>query len=242
MNREPASNLAALDSFAGRLSLLPTDGLALQVSAGHLREAEAGVGGQPRGDVNRTTVSATYHRLFGRDAVWATTVAYGVNSHSATIPEGLLHQTTHALLAETSATAAERHTWFGRLEVAGKPAHDLHAHEFITSVFTVGKLQAGDVKSPETLEWAGPRAGGERQREHGAAPARTALQRTPRARLWAVLRGQTVTPSDCADRGVRSPQSGRDVREARSRVKRRLASFTLRSWGGSLDRYRWLNC
>ena len=139
-------NLAALDSVAGRLSLLPSDGIALQVSAGHLREAEAGVGGQPRADVNRTTVSATYHRLFGRDAVWATTVAYGVNSKSTTIPQGLIHQTTHAVLAETSATADGRHTWFGRLEVVGKPAHDLHAHEFITRVFTVGKLQVGYVR------------------------------------------------------------------------------------------------
>ena len=146
MSREPASILAALDSFAGRLSLLPSDGIALQVSAGHLREGEAGVGGQPRADVNRTTVSATYHRLLGRDAVWATTVAYGVNSNSTTIPQGLIHQTTHAVLAETSATTDERHTWFGRFEVVGKPAHDLHAHEFITRVFTVGKLQVGYVR------------------------------------------------------------------------------------------------
>jgi hypothetical protein len=139
-------DLAALDSLAGRFSWLATDGLALQVSAGHLREAEAGLGGQPRMDVKRTTASATYHRLFGDDGVWATTVAYGVNSMATIVPQGRLHQTTHALLAETSATAAERHTWFGRLEVVGKPAHDLHAHEFIPSVFTVGKLQVGFVR------------------------------------------------------------------------------------------------
>jgi hypothetical protein len=27
--------------------------------------------------------------------------------------------------------------------VVGKPAHDLHAHEFIREVFTVGKIEAG---------------------------------------------------------------------------------------------------
>lgn len=73
-------------------------------------------------------------------------MAYGVNSELSIIPGGLLDQTTHAVLVETSATAAETHTWFGRLEVVGKPAHDLHAHEFITQVFTVGKLQGGYVR------------------------------------------------------------------------------------------------
>jgi hypothetical protein len=32
---------------------------------------------------------------------------------------------------------------FGRAEVVGKPAHDLHAHEFRAQVFAVGKIQAG---------------------------------------------------------------------------------------------------
>ena len=47
--------------------------------------------------------------------------------------------------------------WFGRAEAVQKPAHDLHAHEFITEVFTVGKLQAGYVRygSP----WKGLRPG-----------------------------------------------------------------------------------
>jgi hypothetical protein len=63
------------------------------------------------------------------------------------IPGALIDQTTHAVLVETSATVDRKHTWFGRLDVVGKPAHDLHAHEFITEVFTVGKLQAGYVRN-----------------------------------------------------------------------------------------------
>jgi hypothetical protein len=30
--------------------------------------------------------------------------------------------------------------------VVGKPAHDLHAHEFGTRIFTVGKIQGGYVR------------------------------------------------------------------------------------------------
>jgi hypothetical protein len=46
-------------------------------------------------------------------------------------------------LLESSATFGERHTWFGRAEVVGKPAHDLHAHEFADRVFAVGKIEVG---------------------------------------------------------------------------------------------------
>ena len=40
-------------------------------------------------------------------------------------------------------TLAERDVWFGRFEIGGKPAHDLHIHELFTEVLTVGKLQGG---------------------------------------------------------------------------------------------------
>ena len=142
-DRRAAFDLAPLDSIAGRLSLAPTAGLALQVSAGHLHDAEAGVGTQPRPDVNRITASAIYHRRLDERRLWATTIAYGVNSELNIIPGGVIDQTTHAALVETSVTVDPRQTWFARLEVVGKPADDLHAHEFITEVFTVGKLQAG---------------------------------------------------------------------------------------------------
>ena len=53
---------------------------------------------------------------------------------------------TQAALAETTVTIAERHSWFGRAEVVEKPAHDLHAHEYGASIFTIGKLQAEYVR------------------------------------------------------------------------------------------------
>jgi hypothetical protein len=127
-------DLAALDSVSARLWFTPTRSLALQVSAGHLNEAEAAHAGGSPIDVNRMTASATYHRLFGGTHIWATTIGWGANRESG--------ETTHGLTAESSVAAGAGHTWFGRLELNGKPAHDLHIHESM-DVFIVGKLQGG---------------------------------------------------------------------------------------------------
>ena len=53
---------------------MPTRAWTLQVSAGHLTEAEEHEDGS-RDDVNRVTASATYHRLVDR-RLWATTIAW----------------------------------------------------------------------------------------------------------------------------------------------------------------------
>jgi hypothetical protein len=161
--REPDADrtdfdLAALDSVSGRLWLLPTADLALQVSAGRLNGAEEGLPGQPRTDVTRATASLTYHRrqaAANRD--WAATAAYGMNAESSPVPGGRVEERTHAVLVEGTVTIADRHAVFGRLEVAGKPAHDLHVHELITSIFTVGKLQGGYTR--DLPAWRGVVAG-----------------------------------------------------------------------------------
>lgn len=137
-------DLAPLDSYSGRLWFLPTGRLALQVSAGRLEEAEAPHGAGLRQDIVRITSSATYHGAVGASGFWATTLAWGVNREPGS--------TSHALVAETVATADGTHTWFGRLEIAGKEAHDLHVSELDT-VITVGKLQGGYVR------YLGPRSG-----------------------------------------------------------------------------------
>ena len=138
--REPDENrwdldLAALNSYSGRLSFAPASDLVLQVSAGHLNDAEAGEGSLPRVDVDRVTASLTYHRRSGSGHLWASTLAWGRNEE--------LNVASHAFLAETSVTLNERDVWFGRFEVGGKPAHDLHIHELLTEVLTLGKLQGG---------------------------------------------------------------------------------------------------
>jgi hypothetical protein len=136
-------NLDGLDSFSGRLWWMPTPRLVLQVSSGHLHEAEAEFASQPRSDVHRTTASMTYARSGGGAGMWVTTAAYGVNAGTEIIAGSPFDFTTHAALVESVVTVRERHTWFGRAEVVGKPAHDLHAHEYADRIFTVAKVEAG---------------------------------------------------------------------------------------------------
>jgi hypothetical protein len=144
--REPDENrkgfdFGALDSVSGRIWFLPTSNVALQFSAGRLKEAEAGEGTEPPRDVTKTTASATYNRVSQRN-VWATTVGWGRNSE--------LDRATHAMLAESVVTRADRDTWFGRLDVARKTAHDLDIPSPLACIacidrriFTVTKLQGG---------------------------------------------------------------------------------------------------
>jgi hypothetical protein len=137
-------DFGAMSSVSGRLWVLPSPRLALQVSAGHLDDAEAGEEGEPRVDVNRVTASAMYHGAFREHGVWATTVGWGRNAES--------DHASNALLIETSVTPAQRDTWYGRFEVVGKSAHDLVVAEPPTD-FTVSKLQGGYTRYLAT--WSG---------------------------------------------------------------------------------------
>ena len=137
--REPDENrtnfdFGALDSWSGRVWFLPTNRWSLQLSAGHLTEAEAGHDGGPRIDVNRVTASATYHRIFSQGSIWATTVGWGRNQEPGA-------DATNALLAETNLTMDERDAWFGRFELSGKSGRDLAIES--DDIFTVAKLQGG---------------------------------------------------------------------------------------------------
>jgi hypothetical protein len=150
-------DLAPLDSVSGRLWLMPTRNLAMQASAAHLREAEAEFPPQPRADVDRATASATYHRAAPGGRAWAITFAYGVNAGREVLPDRSVHLVTHAGLLEGSMTWSGRDTLFGRAELVGKAAHDLHAHEYGGSVFTIGKLQVGYER--QLVSWSGLKAG-----------------------------------------------------------------------------------
>jgi hypothetical protein len=130
-------DLAPLDSFAGRLWFAPSPALMLQVSAGHLSDAEPSHDADGRVDVNRVTASATHHHQAPPRRLWASTFAWGLNSEDG--------ETSNALLAESTLTLDERDTWFGRFEIAGKSAHDLDVPG-TDEIFTVAKLQAGYVR------------------------------------------------------------------------------------------------
>jgi len=127
-------DFAAMDSWSGRLWFLPNSHWALQASAGHLDEAEAGHDDGARVDLNRVTASATYHRTTLESTRWASTVAWGRNAEA----EG---EATNALLIESSVTMHDRHAVFGRLEWSEKGGHDLSVPQ--DGLFTIGKLQGG---------------------------------------------------------------------------------------------------
>ena len=125
-------NLAALDSFSGRFTFLPTSRLAVQLSAGHLEEAEEH--DLTRVDVDRVTASAIYHVPRDNGGLWATTFAWGRNRES--------DEASHSLLAESTLSIADRDVIFGRAELVQKTSHDLGL-EGSDERFTVGKVQVG---------------------------------------------------------------------------------------------------
>jgi len=124
-------DLAALDSYSGRLSLMPSPQWAVQISAGHLTSAESHAEGTHE-DVDRITASATYHRLT-RDRLWATTVAWGQNRER----DGA----TNAVLLETALDVSVRDSLFARADVVQKTAADLALAG--DERFLVQKYQAG---------------------------------------------------------------------------------------------------
>ena len=87
-----------------------------------------------------------YHRLMGERGFWATTVAVGANHAREPVSVDILDATTSAALLESSLTLSDRHSVFVRGEIGRTPAHHLHALEYSTAVFTVGKLQTGYVR------------------------------------------------------------------------------------------------
>lgn len=153
-------DLGTFDSVAGRLSFLPTDQLALQVSAGRLREATTDFPFRSQPPVTRATTSAMYHVPFGETGLWATTVAFGATHAREAVSGGILDATSVGALLESSLTVADRHTVFSRAEVGRMPAHHLHAHEYSLSLFPLGKVQVGYVRHLRVAKGVVPGIGG----------------------------------------------------------------------------------
>jgi hypothetical protein len=122
-----------LDSYSGRVWFLPSSAWSIQVSAGHLAQAEARQDGT-REDVDRVTASATYHVLIG-PRVFATTIAWGRNDENG--------RATSAFMAETALDVTARDTVFARGDIVGKTAADLSVALPASQTLTVSKIQAG---------------------------------------------------------------------------------------------------
>jgi hypothetical protein len=153
-------DLGAFDSFSARVSYLPSDRLVVQVSAGRLDESRTDSALGPADPIVRVTGSVVYHVPVGDNGIWATTVAMGTNHVREPTVLGVLEATTFAALVETRVTRSERHTFFGRAEGGGMPAHHLHAHEYATEVFPIGKFQIGYVRHLPAMKGLLPGIGG----------------------------------------------------------------------------------
>ena len=136
-------DLGAFDSASVRVSYLPTDRLALQVSAAHLPIARGAFESQPDPKATQVTASATYHRPVGEGGLWASTLALGTSAAREVVSGGVFDALTSAGLVETSVTLAAKHTLFGRAELAAMPGHHLHAQEYARVLLTIAKVQAG---------------------------------------------------------------------------------------------------
>jgi hypothetical protein len=150
--REPDENrtdldLDPLDSYSGRISYLPTPRWALQISGGHLTEAENGEA-ETRIDVDRYTASIMYHQRLPENGIWATTMAYGENQE-----EG---QRSPARLLESSFNIRNRHIVSGRVEMVDKTGHDLvlDGSEAEDRIFSLSKISAGYLyQCPPFEDW-----------------------------------------------------------------------------------------
>ena len=154
--REPDENrtdfdVAAMDSWSGRVWYLPSSRWSLQFSGGRLNEAEPGHDGEPAVDIDRLTASATYHRTTPENVIWASTIGWGRNAESG-------GDATNALLFESSVTVRSRDVWYGRFEWAEKSGHDLAVPEH--GIFHVTKLQGGYTRYLTTWKGLTPGVGG----------------------------------------------------------------------------------
>lgn len=153
-------DFGAFDSASARLSVLPAERWALQVSAGRVHEATTEFYGAETSGTSRLVASATYHRPLQNAGVWATTLAYGISNGREFIAGSPFDIVSDGLLVESSVTRGHTHTIFGRAEIVAMPAHHLHAHEFIDAVFTTSKLQIGYVRHAKAFGGLVPGIGG----------------------------------------------------------------------------------
>jgi hypothetical protein len=136
-------DLGAFDSFAARVSFLPTERLAVQVSGGRVNDARTVFLERSPRPAAKGTASATYVRPINANGTWATTLAAAVDRAHETVLGAPTEFNTSAFLAESSMDSGGRHAVFGRAELFAMPAHHLHANEFGGAVFTLAKVQLG---------------------------------------------------------------------------------------------------
>ena len=121
--REPDENRwdfdldgARLDSYAGRVTINPTDAWSLSGSYGFI---DPPAGATSHGSMHRMTAAALHGAAVGPDGHWSSALVWGANRHTG---HGRL---AHSALAETNLEPNARDALFGRVEYVQKSADDL---------------------------------------------------------------------------------------------------------------------
>lgn len=130
----------SMNSYSGRVSILPSKNWLLQVSAGKLTHPER----QEPGDVVRTTASLQYTRPMGSGNGWSSSLIWGRNHDTYT------QHDLNSYLAETVYPLSKRNFITGRFELVDKDelfadTPDLEAQLDRTagSTFRIGAYTAG---------------------------------------------------------------------------------------------------
>ena len=138
---EPGENRWRIDwgpmnSYSGRVSLMPSKNWMFQVSAGHLTDPER----QQSGDVTRVTSSLHYSRPMG-DNSWSTSVIWGRNHDLVT------GRNLDSYLAETVYPLSRRNFVTGRWELVDKDELDM------PGVWRIGAYTAGYTRDVGSLPY-----------------------------------------------------------------------------------------
>jgi hypothetical protein len=121
-----------VDSYAGRIAYNPTPAWALQASYGHVDSPEQL---EPERDVDRMTVSASYHHAWEHNH-WQTTAAWGRNRNDP-------GRDLDGFLLESLVNIRKTHTVFGRAEHVEKDELFFEGDPRHGKSFTVNKVSLG---------------------------------------------------------------------------------------------------
>lgn len=136
-----------LDSYAGRVTVNPTERWSASASYGYLKSPEQLAPGESE---HRMTASVLYGRPVGVGGHWASALIYGGNVHAGS------SRLASSYLAESDLALDARNTVFGRGEIVEKSGDELTIGT-PTTLYTVGELTVGYVR--ELVPLLGGRVG-----------------------------------------------------------------------------------
>ena len=126
----------SLDSYAGRLTVNPSESWSLSGSYAYLKSPEQL---RPEESVHRISASALYGRPFGVSGNLASAFIYGANKHAGQT------SLSNSLLAESNLVIDQRNTVFGRAEFVQKGPEDLPTSSTTTAAPALAQGAAGGI-------------------------------------------------------------------------------------------------